>query len=179
MQAFKKYSMRLIMIFISLMSLQTVKTYGQTNYSWTDQVYISIDKNADTLKNLSSDQFRIIKSLQNLCDNHKIIKDSADMFLIIPFIETDKQTKSLWVKKNDFIHINIRQGDFLKIYLNSDTLNPTVTLDIKKEKLFDKPTVVLNWRHGWYKVSFKINDTIYEGWIKGADLCPYFCTTCS
>lgn len=169
---------KIILVLISV--LLTFKiSKGQVNSGWADQIYINLVKTKDSLKDLTVEQYKQIARLQNICDNHKIIKDSADMFLIVPFIETKKQSNPLWIKKCDFIKINIRQGNFLTIYSDTDTTNALYTLNIKKEKLFGRPSTVINWRHGWYKINLNNNGTIYQGWIKGDELCPDACTTCS
>ncbi|HXD92803.1 MAG TPA: hypothetical protein VNX01_06280, partial [Bacteroidia bacterium] len=145
-----------------------------------NMIYIQVDKKTDFSKIPTPDKYKFIAQTDTECNEHKIIKDSADFFLIVPFFGTDNQHKQMWFKKTDLIKINIRKSSGkISLRFAADTNSMMMhVFDISEKKLFDKSVTVLNCKTGWYRIELNLDGQKYRGWIKSNDLCPNPCSTC-
>jgi hypothetical protein len=175
-----KIPMRKTFFLLALTSLFSQLVIAQNALTCNNPIYIRNDSKTDISKITTADKYRLIEKLDSSCNEHKIIKDSADYFLIVPFYDMTYQLKPIWLKKTDLIRINIgaSKGKLL-LYSTADTNSkPAHDFDIDKEKIFDKSVVILNCKTGWYKIELKLKGKSYVGWAKREGLCPNPCSTC-
>jgi hypothetical protein len=161
---------------------------AKTNFSQTvvkcdNEIYIQTLTSKFT--NIPTyDKYRRIDSLTDGCYTHKIIKDSGDYFLVIPFSGfPGKQLSPIWLKKTPLICIDIRKlSGTITFYSTDSESKPVVSLNI--EKVYRAKSVnageltVLNCKKEWYRVSLLLEGKKYEGWVKSKNLCANHCTTC-
>ncbi|MGP8214011.1 MAG: hypothetical protein ACLQQ4_00470 [Bacteroidia bacterium] len=113
-------------------------------------------------------------------ENFKILKDSSNYLLIVPFWNNPKKKmKQIWIKKDGQLMTTIQcERETFNIYLKPDSTSKTCFSEPSKKANLGF-LHVKGCRGMWFNVEYLSDDKKYVGWVHKYSTCSNPCTTCN